>query len=297
VFADRVAARPWRTYFSVSWTALSAFAVVAVADLDGGLGSPLVFLLFLPISYAGWAFTPGAAAACGASSLISLGIVASTSRYGPVSGHIGLLMFAVLAGSSVLSVAAARNRARRERHEAELTAQIAELAATDGLTGCAVRRVFFQRLKVEVERSSRHGLPLSLAMIDVDEFKKINDSFGHLMGDHVLANIGAGLRTHSRASDLVARLGGDEFAMLMPQTLPSVAVEVVSRIRDGVVSGLRVPATLSIGISGLDPDAPSVERLLDDADFALYEVKESGRDSIAVRDVTGSRRPAAGAHD
>lgn len=284
--AKTVASRPWRSWFSVVWTVLSAFAVVGVADLDGGLRSPLLLLLFLPISFAGWAFTPRAAAACGVSSLSSLGMVALTSRDSSLSGHIGLLMFAVLAGSSVLSIAAARNRARRELHESELTKKIAELAATDGLTGCAVHRVFHQRLKEEVARSARHNRPLSLAMIDVDEFKKINDSYGHLIGDHVLAGIGGGLRTHSRISDLVARLGGDEFAVIMPEISPWMAASIVSRIRDEVVSRLEVPATLSIGISGLDLAAPSAEQLLDDADFALYEVKRGGRNSIAVRNVT-----------
>jgi diguanylate cyclase (GGDEF)-like protein len=285
LLANTVATRSWRSTFSASWTVLSAFAVVGVADLDGGMRSPLLLLLFLPISFAGWAFTPRAAAACGVSSVSSLGIVALTSPVSSRSEQTGLLLFAVLAGSSVLSIAAARNRARRDAHELELTNKIAQLAATDGLTGCAVHRVFHQRLREEVSRAARHERPLSLAMIDVDEFKRINDSYGHLIGDHVLAGIGVGLRSRSRSTDLVARLGGDEFAILMPETLPSVAADIVSRIRDEIMPGLEVAVTLSIGVSGLDSDVPTAEQLLDDADFALYEVKRGGRNSIAVRNL------------
>lgn len=284
-FATTVASRTWRAKFSATWTILSAFAVVGVCDLDGGVRSPMLFLLLLPISFAAWAFTPRAAAVCGLSSLLSLGCVVISNPITRGSRDTVILLGAVLAGSSVLSVAAARNRTRREQYESVLTRKIAELAATDGLTGCAVHRVFHERVREELARSARHEHPVSLIMIDLDDFKGVNDSYGHLVGDNVLAGIGEGLRLHSRASDLVARLGGDEFAILMPDTEPSAAFALAERIRREIPASLEVPVTMSIGVSGLDPSARTPEQLLDDADFALYQVKRTGRDSVAVRNL------------
>jgi diguanylate cyclase (GGDEF)-like protein len=120
-------------------------------------------------------------------------------------------------------------------------------------------------------------------MIDVDAFKSVNDTYGHLVGDHVLAAIGAVLRTHVRGFDLVGRLGGDEFAVLLPDTEPTAAVATAERIRRETSTMLDVPVTLSIGVSGLDPSTPTAEHLLDDADFALYQVKRAGRDGVTVR--------------
>jgi diguanylate cyclase (GGDEF)-like protein len=162
---------------------------------------------------------------------------------------------------------------------------------TDGLTGCAVHRVFHQRFEEEIARSLRNGHPLSLMMIDVDSFKAVNDTYGHLVGDHVLAAIGQALRQQSRSFDLVGRLGGDEFAVLMPDTEPSAALALAERIRLEAAAGLEVPVTLSIGVSGLDLSEPTVEHMLDDADFSLYQVKGAGRDGVALRYAQATARP------
>jgi diguanylate cyclase (GGDEF)-like protein len=283
LFAPYLAARRWRAHFSATWTILSAFAVAAVASLDGGVSSPIIFLLFLPIANAALAFTPVVAAGCGVATLASAGFLVVTDSHGRFSGTGALVLFGVLAGVSALSVAASRNRIERERRERELSEQVALLAATDGLTGCAVRRVFYERLEEEIARSLRNGHPLSLMLIDVDSFKSVNDTFGHLVGDHVLAAIGASLREHSRSFDLVGRLGGDEFAVLMPDTEAPAAVGLAERIRLESSAGSEVPVTFSIGVSDLDRSIPTAEHMFDDADFALYQVKRGGRDGVAVR--------------
>jgi diguanylate cyclase (GGDEF)-like protein len=283
LLAPRLASWHRRAQFSAFWNILAAFAVGLVASLDGGLNSPIILLLFLPAAFAALAFPPTIAGACGLATLASAALVWFTDSNPTISGEAALVLFAVLAGSLILSVAASVNRVNRERNEQLLVEKIAELAMTDGLTGCAVHRVFHERFEQEISRSMRNGNPLSLMMIDVDSFKAVNDTYGHLVGDHVLAAIGTSLRTQSRSFDLVGRLGGDEFAVLMPDTEAVAATALAERIRLEAAAGLEVPVTLSIGVSGLDRAEPTVEHMLDDADFSLYQVKKGGRDGVAVR--------------
>jgi diguanylate cyclase (GGDEF)-like protein len=290
LFAPYLAGQHWRAHFSATWTILSAFAVAGVATLDGGIESPIVFLLFLPIANAALAFKPRVAAACGLATLASAGFVVAVSPDGRFSGDGALVLFGVLAGVSALSVAASFNRIERERRERILSEKVATLAATDSLTGCAVRRVFYERLEEEIARSQRHNHPLSLMLIDVDSFKAVNDTYGHLVGDHVLAAIGAALRAHSRSFDLVGRLGGDEFAVLMPDTDSPAAAALAERLRLEASAGLEIPVTLSIGVSDIDRSTPTIEHMFDAADFALYQVKREGRDAVAVR-TSGSSAP------
>jgi diguanylate cyclase (GGDEF)-like protein len=291
LLAPRLAAWHRRAQFSAFWNILAALAVGGVAALDGGLDSPLLLLLFLPAAFAALAFTPIMAGACGVATLGSGAFVWLTDSTPTFTDHYAVMLFAVLCGSFALSVAASVNRVNREKNEAVLVERIAELAMTDGLTGCAVHRVFHQRFEEEIARSLRNGHPLSLMMIDVDSFKAVNDTYGHLVGDHVLAAIGQALRQQSRSFDLVGRLGGDEFAVLMPDTEPSAALALAERIRLEAAAGLEVPVTLSIGVSGLDLSEPTVEHMLDDADFSLYQVKGAGRDGVALRYAQATARP------
>jgi predicted signal transduction protein with EAL and GGDEF domain len=197
-----LASRSWRAQFTAVWTVLAAFAVGAVASLDGGLESPLILLLFLPVPYAVLVFTPWVVGVCGFATLASGAFVVMTDSSTRLSLGGVLVLFAVLAGASVLSIAASVNRTRRERSEQILVEELAKLAATDGLTGCAVHRVFYQRFEEEIARSVRNGHPLSLMMIDVDCFKSVNDTYGHSVGDDVLAAVGVALRAHARSFDL-----------------------------------------------------------------------------------------------
>ena len=281
--APKVAATSWRAGYSVTWTVLSSVAVGIVAFLDLGADSPILLLLFLPLVYAALMFTPASAALCGVSTLAAAEVVTIAGAHPAGSMERAFMFLAVLAGGSVLSVAASMNRSRIEMHERQLLATIADLAATDSLTGCAVRRVLVQRMDVEIARSLRNQSPLSLLMMDVDQFKSVNDEFGHVVGDRVLAAIGRVLRANARPFDLDSRLGGDEFALLLPDTPASAAVQVAERIRRELAAAVEVPVTLSIGVSGLDVSRPTIEQMLDDADFALYGVKRSGRDAVAVR--------------
>ena len=229
--APTVASKSWCAKYSVTWTALSAFGVAGVAILDLGLNSPLLVLLFLPLIYGTLMFTPKAAGICGLSALAAVALVAlADSRLASAPGG-AFLLFAALTGASALTVAASINRTRIEQHGAQLHAALADMASVDELTGWAVRRVLRQRLAEEIARSVRSQSPLSILMIDVDQFKAVNDDYGHVVGDHVLANIGAVLRQNSRPFDLASRFGGDEFALLLPDTDLPGAVKVAERIR------------------------------------------------------------------
>jgi diguanylate cyclase (GGDEF)-like protein len=176
---------------------------------------------------------------------------------------------------------------RRRYHEsvsqlASLTGRLRELAMIDSLTGVLNRRAFLDHADGEWVRHRRHGHSLSCAMIDVDGFKRINDTFGHAAGDALLQHIGALLRATLRASDLPARLGGDEFVALMPETnldgANATAERLLSRVlsRPLTVLDQNLVATLSIGIASAEGCA-SLEELMARADQSLYRAKNEGR--------------------
>ncbi|MCB0932473.1 MAG: diguanylate cyclase [Mycobacterium sp.] len=171
-----------------------------------------------------------------------------------------------------------------ERKELEL--RLFEQANTDPLTGCANRRYFIDRAETEIARVRRYGGELSLLMLDVDRFKSINDSYGHLAGDVVLQKIGSALKSLLRTVDSPGRLGGDEFAVLLPETNLDAAILVADRIRDTVTGtptigpeGPIPPFTVSVGIASLADDS-GVDAFMHRADRALYQAKSNGRDQV-----------------
>ncbi|MHB8846320.1 MAG: GGDEF domain-containing protein [Nitrospirota bacterium] len=163
--------------------------------------------------------------------------------------------------------------------------QIEQLYMTDGLTGLLNRRTLMEKLIYETGSARRYQHPLSLIMCDVDDFKKINDTYGHQIGDEALKNVSAALRSLLRATDIVGRYGGDEFLVILPESGREGAAHFASRLMAAVraenVSGLstRIELTLSIGMAVMVPGAPvSAEELLRLADGALYEAKKCGKD-------------------
>jgi len=167
---------------------------------------------------------------------------------------------------------------------AEAHARLATLAQTDPLTGLANRRTFDERLEQETERAHRHTRALSLVLVDVDHFKKINDRFGHGTGDKLLIQLADNLGAVMRSGDMLARIGGDELAMILPDCRPQKAAVVSRRMLTAVESksmAQRHGVTLSAGVAGLASDQ-SADDLLRCADQALYRAKDGGRNQVVT---------------
>ncbi len=164
------------------------------------------------------------------------------------------------------------------------------LSVTDVLTGLANRRRLMTRLEEEVARARRYKTPLSVVMIDIDHFKRVNDEHGHAMGDEVLRNIGGMLKAGVRTTDLAARYGGEELTLVLPHTDIPAALQVAENLRERFaevehrLDGVTVKKTVSMGVAARDGqgDMPSAEDLLKHADEALYRAKQGGRNRVEV---------------
>ncbi|HVT43557.1 MAG TPA: GGDEF domain-containing protein [Thermoanaerobaculia bacterium] len=188
------------------------------------------------------------------------------------------------------------NRLRAlERENVDLTMKnraLAEASSRDALTGLYNRWYVLQKIEEELNRSWRHGSPLSLLMIDLDHFKQINDSYGHPAGDQVLQAIGHVLRDSCRIYDIPGRYGGEEFCLMLPETPVNNTMPVAERIRRRVemtsfnCADLSVRITTSIGVAGLEsvPDEAlfGASSLIERADRALYTAKDRGRNRIEL---------------
>jgi len=179
----------------------------------------------------------------------------------------------------------ANQRLRRQLDEIHaLQTQLREQANRDPLTGLYNRRFFDTVVERELARSAREGQSLALMLIDIDHFKQINDTHGHLAGDRVLGRLAAVLGEHSRATDVVCRIGGEEFVMLMPDMPPARALERAELIRRTVASPCCAlddesqQVTVSIGIASFPEHGRCAQQLMRHADLALYRAKNEGRD-------------------
>jgi diguanylate cyclase (GGDEF)-like protein len=175
---------------------------------------------------------------------------------------------------------------------------VAEIrAATDGLTGLPNKRAVTDAMKRLFAQASTTTSPLGLLLIDLDHFKQINDQWGHPVGDQVLANVGAVLRSVLRARDFAGRNGGEEFAVLLPDTGILAGLEIAERIRTAIAEislpGTDVSVTASLGVVGFPDHATTLDRLERLADAALYIAKREGRNRVELADPASADPPAA----
>jgi diguanylate cyclase (GGDEF)-like protein len=165
-----------------------------------------------------------------------------------------------------------------------------QLAYLDGLTGIFNRRFFELRIAEELERANRYSAPLSVIMIDIDKFKKLNDEFGHLLGDEVLRQSSQVFSQHLRKGDVVCRYGGEEFALLLPQTNGENALEVAEKLRRAFEAwhfpGVPRKVTISAGVADSPTFGKARDQIVAAADAALYVAKQAGRNRVVTAERT-----------
>jgi len=278
--------------------ALAAVAVIGWIDHETGPEIGLALFYLLPITAAGWW--------SGRAGGLSIAILAAASwlaadlltRTGTGPGPIlwnGFSRLVIFAGAALLLDALRTDREALRRLNAQLR-RVAEaegrLARTDPLTGLRNRRAFIEDLGAEVARCDRAGEPLCVAYLDVDGFKRLNDTHGHLAGDELLQGIAATLLSAAREADVPARLAGDEFAVL----LRSVSAEAARPLADRLLERLRevcrphegLGLGASMGIAHFSRLPVDVGEVLSRADAAMYEAKRSTRGGLVLwRDTEG----------
>lgn len=258
--------------------AIGAVLIGAIGFLDYGTGYELSFtaFYFVPIFLLTW-LAGEWAGYCGA-----LGSAASRTVADLLGGGTpfpGPLVFAWNAGMRVVvfAVIAALLAAVR-RHVLQERA----LARVDHLTGALNKKAFFDSLGAEAARSRRYGRPFTLAYLDLDNFKSVNDSRGHVAGDALLQDVISIIRSNVRESDFVARLGGDEFALLLPETDERGARAAIAKIQSQFALGMKQhdwPVTLSIGAVTAGADDGDVEQIVTRADALMYAAKMEGKNT------------------
>ena len=260
----------WREPFFLAWTAADVVLIALVVASDGGDWSPLRATFFLPLFFAALSYPPQSVAATGALSV--LGYVGAAVLGGHATGETLGVFSALLCTATVMGVSQAVNR---ERQRGELQA----LSRSDPLTGVLNRRGFTERFEAELSDHVRHdGRPLGLIVIDLDDFKRVNDTRGHAAGDELLREVAETLAADLRPSDVLGRLGGDEFAVLLPQAGPGELQAAAARLEQR----LGAVAAASIGLAGLPVDGLSAEDLHRAADADLYRVKQRRAGRVAA---------------
>ena len=219
------------------------------------------------------------------------------NRFDEIEHHLGLLVASHL--SSALDNILTRQElatanARLRDHDLRLTQlneKLQQLAHTDEATGLFNKRRLFERLDMEVARAKRYGETLSCLMIDVDDFKQINDTYGHQAGDQVLRQIGALLQRSLRVTDFIARYGGEEFTVLLPRTNSAGAYRAAENLRSAfmaqefLLSTTSIHITASIGIACCSTfNHPSSQQIILLADNALYRAKRNGKNQVCFAD-------------
>jgi len=172
---------------------------------------------------------------------------------------------------------------------ANLLTEVGRLAITDDLTGIFNRRYFFEMAEKKFVRALKNKTPLSALLVDLDHFKKFNDTYGHVVGDQVLRASAQMMSSALRDSDIIGRYGGEEFSIILPDTNISAAIFVAERLLANVADvpidteAGKLSIQLSIGIAGMSKETPTLHSLIVRADQAMYIAKSAGRNRLAVK--------------
>ena len=260
------------------WTLSSGLSVLVLGVIDFLTGYEISFSLFYlaPVSAASWFAGPKAGILIASLSAITWLMAELASGHTFLSPFINawntLIRFGFFLIVTML-LHKLRESYRREQ----------ELARTDLLTGVPNSRHFYEVAQTELARARRYGHPFALAFFDLDNFKKVNDRYGHAQGDEVLRVVGGVAQRHLRATDCLARLGGDEFVLLLPDTDQAGAQTAVSKLHAEMLSQMQVhrwPVTFSIGVIIFVEPPESVDAMMQLADQTMYAVKNDSKDGV-----------------
>lgn len=270
-------------------SAVGVILAVGVADELSGTDVSLILFYLAPIAFATWFVNRRAGFLLSLLAAVVSFAADGIYRFGVGDSdvHVKVLTWngVVQVGTSfalVLMLAALRSRLEVE----EL------LARTDSLTQIANRRAFFEAATLELERARRHERPITVAYVDVDDFKNVNDQLGHAHGDALLVSVAQALRAATRAVDAVARLGGDEFGLLLPETDPVEAEVILARLRTTILTALvrggwQVGVSMGAATFLAAPD--SVDEMMARADELMYAAKREEKGSIRLGVFPGDR--------
>jgi diguanylate cyclase (GGDEF)-like protein len=273
--------------FTVMTGGLLLVALLGVANYLSGPDVSFLIFYTAPVFFAAWYVGRGAGFLMCAASALSWLLAASGTFDHYASPLTPYWNVAVRLGFMLILAHIASAFKKSLDHEREM-------ARTDFLTGAFNVRHFDELAAAEINRARRHGHPFTVAYMDVDDFKLVNDRQGHSAGDRLLRLVADTVRQNVRVVDAVARLGGDEFAVLMPETGADAAETVVRRVRRRLLEAVSAegwPVTFSVGVVTWDSPPESVDEMLRAADRLMYAAKRHGKN--AVRHKVSNVRPNA----
>ena len=252
-------------------------------DVITGDYSLIVFYL-IPVSLAAW-FVSKRSGLLFCLLAIVVRIISDEMTRSSLSSHSMLHYWNVLIELLFLIIMSLLFSALKNNYENER-----ELARRDPLTDTLNRRSFFDLAEHEISRSQRYNLPLTVAYIDLDNFKEVNDHLGHHVGDELLIAVVSTIRSHTRGSDVLARFGGDEFVILLPDTPGDAALKFMNKLHGNLDQAMALKSwmvTFSIGAATFYKVPSTVDEVIRQADELMYTVKHGGKDRLLHKEIEG----------